>query len=133
MIIERTRKEREERLDAEHLHLFDLRELTYALWREPEAGESGRSGVTLVKTPDLRVVLQVLEAGSALAEHRAPGPITVQVLQGVLRFQAGSEVRYLRQGELLALPARQPHSVEAICDSTFLLTIAPAARKEETQ
>jgi len=126
MFLERTREERQARLNESRLHVFDLKPLTDALWTEPETGEkSGRSGVTLVKTPDLRVVLEVLERGASLAEHRAPGPITVQVLEGEIRFAAGEEIVYLRAGELVALPDTQLHSVEAVRDSSLLLTIAP--------
>jgi quercetin dioxygenase-like cupin family protein len=76
-----------------------------------------------VKTPRLRQVLEVLRAGARLEEHTAPGPISVLVLDGELRFEAGAEDVQLQPGRLLSLPSERPHRVEALRDSTFLLTI----------
>jgi quercetin dioxygenase-like cupin family protein len=84
----------------------------------------GRSGRTLVKDGPLRVNLVALGAGEALAEHHAPGPITVQVLEGAIRFTAGGTHHDLHAGELLALGARTPHAVTSEEGGVFLLTIA---------
>jgi quercetin dioxygenase-like cupin family protein len=100
---------------------------------EPESGESGRAGITVVKTPGLRVVVEVLEEGERLAGHQAPGPITLQVLEGEIRVEAGLEVVYVRKGELVALPSPRPHSIEAVRDSSLLLTIAPERSRGDTE
>ncbi|HTE18063.1 MAG TPA: cupin domain-containing protein [Armatimonadota bacterium] len=125
---QRSRDEREARLHDDGAHVFPLTSTIATLRGEEAYGKSGRSGITLVKNPDLRVVLQVLRQGAELAPHAAPGPITVQVLEGELRFSAAGEDVSLRPGELLALP-HGTHSVEAVTDSAFLLTIAPANRE----
>ncbi len=78
------------------------------------------------------MVLEVLCRGAELAEHRAPGPITVQVLHGEIRFHTGEDTFRVREGELLALPAERPHAVEAMRDSVLLITIAPGGQKETT-
>lgn len=127
MHVERTREEREARLFATAEHVFALTATVHSLREEATYLEHGRGGLTLVKNDELRVVVEVLRRGAGLAEHRAPGPITVQVLEGELRFETEGDVLYLRRGELLALPAGRPHAVEAVQDSAFLLTIAPAA------
>lgn len=123
-----TREERASRFFAGDHHVFNLLGTVSGLWEEADLTGSGRAGTTLVKTSDLRVVLQVLRIGAALAEHKAPGPITVQVLSGEIRFETGGEIIYMEAGDLLALPARQAHSVEAVRDAAFLLTIAPEER-----
>lgn len=130
MKLERTREERTERLDTGLLHAFALAQYASALREEPEYAANGRNGVTLVKTLGLRVVLEVLRSGAELAEHRAPGSITVQVLEGEVRFHTGEETFRIREGEMLALPASRPHAVEAVRDTAFLLTIAPPVPKE---
>jgi quercetin dioxygenase-like cupin family protein len=123
--------QRNERQDAGTLHVFAHTEYAQTLREEPEYEANGRNGTTLVKTPALRVVLEVLRRGAELGEHRAPGPITVQVLQGEIRFHTGEDTFRVREGELLALPAERPHAVEAMRDSALLITIAPG-RQEET-
>lgn len=126
---ERTREARLERLDASALHVLGLEEYIRTLRAEPEYARSGRSGITLVKSPGLRLVLEVLRQGAELAEHRAPGPITVQVLEGEIRFHAGPDTFRIRAHELLALPPRRPHAVEAVRDSVLLITLAAGSEK----
>jgi quercetin dioxygenase-like cupin family protein len=133
MILDRTPIGRHARLFPGGVHTFELPELMRALREEPGYIRAGRDGVTLVKTPELRVVLEVLGAGTVLAEHRAPGPMTLHLMQGQLRFRAGDEVLYLQPGELLAIPDRGPHSVEAVTDSAFLLTLATPAPEAQEQ
>jgi quercetin dioxygenase-like cupin family protein len=123
MAQEHSREERTARLVSDELHLFDLVGTLERLRREPEYAANGRNGTTLVKNAELRVVLEALREGAGMAEHRAPGPITVQVLEGQIRFRVGETIRTLRPGELLVLPARIPHAVQAARDSAFLLTI----------
>lgn len=132
MVLERTRPERKERLDEGMLHVFPLEDYARDLREETAYTANGRNGVTLVKSHALRVVLEVLRAGAELAEHRAPGPITVQVLEGEIRFPTGEDTFRVRAGEVLALAPGRPHSVEAVRDSTLLITIAPEGHKEVT-
>ncbi|CAN5657311.1 hypothetical protein BH23GEM11_BH23GEM11_18000 [soil metagenome] len=84
----------------------------------------GRSGRTLVKDGPLRVNLVALGPGETLAEHHAPGPISVQVLEGSIRFTTGGAHHDLHAGELLALGADTPHSVTSEGGGVFLLTLA---------
>jgi quercetin dioxygenase-like cupin family protein len=123
MTLTHTREERNERLFPDGVHVFQPAEVIQALRADVAYAESGKNGSTLVKNDGLRVLLEVLRAGAALHEHRAPGPITVQVLEGELRFGSAEQIIYLRPGELLALPAGRPHSVEAVTDAAFLITI----------
>jgi len=84
----------------------------------------GRTGRTLVKDGPLRVNMVSLGPGESLAEHHAPGPITVQVLEGAIRFTTGGTHHDLHTGELLALGAETPHAVTSEEGGVFLLTIA---------
>jgi quercetin dioxygenase-like cupin family protein len=130
MVLERTRAERKGRLDEGTLHVFSLEEYARKLRAESAYIANGRNGITLVKSPALRVVLELLHAGAELAEHHAPGPITVQVLEGEIRFLTGEDTFRVRAGEALALPAGRPHAVEAVRDSTLLITLAPGDHAE---
>jgi quercetin dioxygenase-like cupin family protein len=132
MELERTREKRKERLDASALHVLGLDEYVRELREEPEYAANGRNGITLVKTPGLRLVLEVLRRGAELAEHRARGPITVHVLAGEIRFHAGEDTFRIREHEVLALPPARPHAVEAVRDSTLLITIAAGGEEGET-
>ena len=89
------------------------------------AGASGAETktVTLIKTNDVEVVRLVLARGKVIAQHRAPGEITVQCLEGRVELTAMGRQQELAAGQMLFLSAGAPHSVLALDDSTVLLTI----------
>lgn len=85
---------------------------------------SGRSARTLLKDGPLRITLIVLAPGGEISEHHAEGPITVQPIQGRIRFEARGAQREIGPGELLAAGPGVPHSVSSDDGATFLLTVA---------
>jgi quercetin dioxygenase-like cupin family protein len=78
---------------------------------------------TLVKTDHLEVIRLALPAGKEIATHRAPGEITVQCLEGRVRFQAHGNELELAPGKFLYLSAGEPHALEAVEPSSVLVTI----------
>jgi quercetin dioxygenase-like cupin family protein len=110
---------------------FDLRAAAAALLAEGARAGGGHRARTLVKDTDLRVVLVTLAAGARLAEHHAPGRITIHTLSGHLIVRAAGEAIELPAGHLLTLAGAVPHEVAAREASAFLLTIAwPSDRAE---
>lgn len=75
-----------------------------------------------MKDGPLRVTVVVVEPGGRIAEHDAPGPITVQPLDGRIRFTAGDATHEIGPGQLLALGAGLRHSVSSDEGGSFLLT-----------
>ena len=78
---------------------------------------------TLVKTETLEIVRLVVPAGKVHKEHRVPGEITVQCLEGKCAFTAAGSTRELEAGHLLYLAGGEPHSLRAVEDCSLLLTI----------
>jgi quercetin dioxygenase-like cupin family protein len=95
---------------------------------------TGRSSKTLVKYPDLRIVLIAMKANTRMHEHTAAGKISVQLLNGHIRLHLPEKVVDLPAGHLLALDQCVPHDVEATEDSAFLLTLSwlPASQNENS-
>ena len=89
-----------------------------------QLADASRTARTLVKNGPLRVTLIGLAAGGELASHHADGPISVQVLEGAIEFEAGGKTWLLSTGELLALEAGMEHAVRAPEGGVFLLTVA---------
>src|ERR1700692_697130 len=89
-------------------------------WLHP----TGRSSKTLVKYPDLRIVLIAMKANTRMHEHSAAGRISVHTLNGHIRLHLPERVVDLPVGHLLALDQCVSHDVEASEDSAFLLTIS---------
>jgi quercetin dioxygenase-like cupin family protein len=63
-----------------------------------------------------------------MSVHRTNSPISLQVIEGVLKFSADVQTVTLRQGQLLALHAGLPHVGEAVEESVFLLTVTTEAQ-----
>lgn len=108
---------------------FDLREELGKLRAEDTYVHGERNACTLVKEPDFRVVLVALKPGGRLEEHRAPGRLSIQTLEGGVRLGVLEHRVELAQGGMLALEAGIPHDVEAIEESALLLTIVWAGRR----
>jgi len=103
--------------------LFDLDAETRRLESE-QPWQAGHTANTIVKYPDLRIILVAVRAGSQLVHHSTIGRISIQCLSGRLRVHLPNEVVDVTSGNLLTLDQEVPHDVFAIADSTFLLTIA---------
>lgn len=78
---------------------------------------------TLVKTNDLELIRMVLPAGRKIPLHKALGEITVQCLEGRVAFTAHGTTQELTAGQLLYLAAEEPHALNAIEESSVLVTI----------
>ena len=120
----RSPEERQSRLDPEWLHLFSLEQFARKLRAEPEYAENGRSGLVLIKTEQLRVVLEVASEGSKFAEHTVLGSATVVVLEGALEITCGDETRVVRAGEMVVIPHDRPRAMSATGDVCFLWTLS---------
>lgn len=86
---------------------------------------SGRSSQTIYggHTRSLRQTVIALTAGQSLAEHETQSEATLQVLTGTLTLISGTNEWKGSPGDLLVIPATR-HSVKAIDDAAFLLTVA---------
>src|SRR5450759_5227330 len=85
---------------------------------------TGRSSKTLVKYPDLRIVLIAMKANTRMHEHTASGRISVHSLNGHIRIHLPERVVDLPAGNLLALDQCVSHDVEASEDLSLILTLS---------
>jgi quercetin dioxygenase-like cupin family protein len=102
--------------------LLDLGKIVTELHGGGDARKS-RGAVTLVKEGGMSVVLMHLHAGGTMGEHPHPGAATVQVLEGKIRIEIGADSLEAESGRLIAFNSGVRHSVEALEDSTLLLTL----------
>lgn len=84
---------------------------------------SDRNAITIFKTDGFRIVLIALHKAAFLEEHNAKGKISVQVFEGEIKFNTVNDSNTLRKNEMIVLHKGLNHSVEAIKESVFLLTL----------
>jgi quercetin dioxygenase-like cupin family protein len=72
----------------------------------------------------MRIVLIGLHENAELKPHKANGVISVQVFEGKIEFSAEEQIIHLEKRQLIALQENIIHSVKALTESFFLLTLA---------
>lgn len=82
-----------------------------------------RNAITVFKTNGMRIVLIALHAGAEMKTHTADGIICIEIVDGKIKFNAESRSVELNKGQMLTLRKGIPHSVLAIEESIFLLTL----------
>jgi quercetin dioxygenase-like cupin family protein len=110
------------------LQRFDLGAEVGRLMEEGAWQRGQRNAITLRKGEGMNVVLLVMKAGDRLEEHAAPGPFSLSVREGRIRFMVAEEVAETvaeaGSDTLLTCDAGVRHTVEALSDAVCLLTIA---------
>jgi quercetin dioxygenase-like cupin family protein len=76
---------------------------------------------TLVKKPAGTVTAFAFDAGEGLSEHTAPFEALVLDLEGEAEISIAGTPHRLAAGDLLKLPAGEPHAVAAITPFKMLL------------
>ena len=113
----------------DHGVTFDLAAVARELVAEAPYHREGQTARTLVRTPDLRIVVVALKRGKTISEHHASVTASVQTLSGHIRLQLPERTVDVPEGQLLVMGAGLPHDVSAEIDSTFLLTLGWPASK----
>jgi quercetin dioxygenase-like cupin family protein len=99
--------------------------------REEKAWQEGvRNAITLRKGEGPNVVLLVMKEGDRLDEHSAPGPITLSVHEGRIRFSTADKSVESETGTVLACDAGVRHSVEALGEAVCPLNVATGSGKQ---
>jgi quercetin dioxygenase-like cupin family protein len=67
--------------------------------------------------------LFAFDAGQELSEHITPYDALVQVLDGETEITISGKPYQLKVGDLIIMPAQQPHAVKALTKFKMLLTM----------
>lgn len=89
--------------------------------------KNGRSSEVLYGGHEhqLRQAIIALREGTELAEHDGPPEATMQVLEGTAELVMGTDSWKGMAGDLIGVPTA-PHSVRAVTDTAFILTVRTA-------
>lgn len=119
----RKRPEGDRTIDAPSLEI-DLNKFIQQIKSEESWLNNTRNAITVFKSSHMRIVLVGLHMGADMQEHTADGIISVHVLEGHIVFSAKGENTKVVAGNIITLHENIPHSVTAVEDSIFLLTMA---------
>lgn len=96
-----------------------VRELTELIAYQPDAIVSR----TLIDADTTTVTAFAVAEGQRISEHSAPHDALVQVLDGTATIHIGEEIYTVGSGEGVAIPANEPHALEAESAFKMLLTM----------
>ena len=77
----------------------------------------------IISRPTGTVTLFAFDAGQGLSEHTAPFDAMVSVLDGQVEITISGNKYELRAGDMIVMPANQPHALKALARFKMLLTM----------
>ena len=78
---------------------------------------------TIIEKNTGTVTLFAFDMGQGLSEHKAPFDALVQILDGEVEIRISGKPHHLKQGEIIVMPANEPHSLKAVSKFKMLLTM----------
>lgn len=72
------------------------------------------------------ITLFAFDAGEGLSEHTAPFDAVTEVLEGEVEIVISGTRYSLRQGQMIIMPAKQPHALKAITRFKMMLIMIHA-------
>ena len=109
-------------LDAPLLTI-DVDEYIQRLRNEPAWQKSDRNGITLFKTKGMRIVLVIMHAGAEMRPQAIDALVSLNVLSGALRITTDDQSAKVEGGQILTLHANITHHIQAVAETTFILTM----------
>jgi quercetin dioxygenase-like cupin family protein len=77
----------------------------------------------IVKKPTGNVTIFAFDEGQGLSEHKAPFDALVHVLEGEAEISIAGKLHRLHCGEMILMPAQQPHALKALKRFKMILTM----------
>lgn len=68
---------------------------------------------TIIKKPTGTVTLFAFDKGEGLSEHTAPFDAMVHIIDGEAEVIIAGKVNLVKKGEMIIMPANQPHALKA--------------------
>ncbi len=100
---------------------FDARAVNLASLVEYQVGSIVSREV--VKKPTGTVTVFAFDAGQGLSEHTAPFDALVYLLDGEAEITIGREPIAAKAGDMITMPANQPHALKAVKRFKMLLVM----------
>ena len=83
-------------------------------------------GKTIIDKKAGTITLFAFDQGQGLSEHKAPYDALIHVIDGEVEITVSHKANHLKEGEIIMLPANEPHAVKALARSKMVLTMIRA-------
>lgn len=78
---------------------------------------------TIIEKTAGTVTVFAFDMGQGLSEHTAPFDALVQILDGEVEIRISGEPFHLKKGEIVIMPAHEPHALKSVTRFKMLLTM----------
>lgn len=78
---------------------------------------------TILKHDSGSVTLFAFAAGQGLSEHTTPHEALVQIVEGQAEITISGRTHQVKQGEMIRMPAGEPHALKAVTRFKMILTM----------
>lgn len=85
--------------------------------------EGGISSLAMVQRKDLTITIMAFDKGQKIASHSSTGDAMVQILDGSVSINIGSETYELSCGQSIVMPAGVAHSLTSVTKFKMMLTV----------
>lgn len=68
---------------------------------------------TIIKKPTGTITLFAFDRGEGLSEHTAPFDALAYIIDGEAEITIAGKLNSVKQGEIILMPANQPHALKA--------------------
>lgn len=102
-----------------------LENITYA--------ENHPSAQVLINNAYSKEIRITFRKGQEMKAHKAPSPITIEIVEGFIDFGVGTQRHLLPKGSLITLEANAVHDLKATEDSIVRLSLYKGDQIERVQ
>lgn len=102
---------------------FDLTALIKMMKHSDNWSKGELNTLILLKSPNEKIILTAIHKGTEIKSFQADDSITIQILEGELRYRTHNDSVILSNGQLMTIHDKIKYMLTASEDTVFLLTL----------
>jgi quercetin dioxygenase-like cupin family protein len=102
---------------------FDLPALIQMMKHSDKWSKGELNTLILLKTPNEKIILTAVHKGTEIKSLQSDDSITIQILEGELRYRTHNDSVILSAGQLMTVHDKIKYMLTASEDTVFLLTL----------
>ena len=99
----------------------DRRSQGWLIWQDYQEGSVVSR--TIIDRKAGTVTFFAFDQGQGLSEHRAPYDALIYLVDGEAEIVVSGKTTRVKEGEMIVIPAKQPHSLKALKKFRMMLTM----------